>query len=119
MVIVVPALLAIVLCVAFTGAGFAKITNQPVMIKARDHLGLSADAYRAVGLAELAGALGVILGVLDIFVWVGFFSASGLILLMIGAVLYHLRVDDEAIELIPALGMAAISALYLTAVAVT
>lgn len=117
MVIVLSLILAILLSVAFTSAGFAKVTDQPVMIRARDHLGLTADVYRAVGLAELAGALGVLLGLLDLFVWVGFFAAVGLCSLMVAAVGYHLRVHDQAQELVPALAMAGLSALYLTTVA--
>ena len=109
--------LGLLLSIGFTGAGYAKVTEQPVMIRARDHLGLSADTYRTVGVAELAGALGVLLGLMARFAWVGFFAGCGLFALMIGAIGHHFKVHDEPVELAPAAAMAALSILYLTAVA--
>ena len=110
--------LALVLSIAFTGAGYAKVTDQPIMVKARSHLGLSAEVYRAVGMVELLGALGVLLGVFGLFNWLGLVSALGLMALMLGALLMHLKAQDTGREFLPALSMIGLTTLYLTTVVV-
>lgn len=114
MLIIVTTILALTLGVAFTAAGCAKVTDQPVMLKARDHLGLGPELYRAVGMVELVGAIGVLLGLFSVFNLVGIVSAVGLATLMLGAVIVHLKARDAGRELLPALSMAGLSSLYLT-----
>lgn len=106
-------LLGFVLAIGFTAAGSAKVADKSVMTKARHHLGLARGAYRLIGAAEILGAIGLILGLLDPLVWLGFFAGCGLLMLMVGAVMAHLRVGDPRAEAAPAAAMAVISFLYL------
>lgn len=106
-----------ILVVAFASAGYAKVTEQPVMTKAARHLGLSPEAYRIIGAAELAGAIGVLLGLIDSFIWVGFLAGFGLIGLMFGAIFHHLRIDDHLSEAVPAAVMAVLAFGYVATLA--
>ena len=54
--------LAVVLAVVFGVAGTAKIGGAPVMRTAAQHLGYSVDQYRVIGALELAGAIGLLVG---------------------------------------------------------
>ena len=114
MVTVASVILAGVLVVAFTLAGYAKISAQPPMRRAATQLGLSLESYRAIGAAALLGAFGVMIGVLELFRPVGLVAAGGLFALMIGAIGFHFQAEDDAAELIPAAVMAVVSLGYLT-----
>lgn len=118
MVTVASVILAGVLVVAFTLAGYAKISAQPSMRRAAVQLGLSEQSYRAIGVVEVLGAFGVMIGVLDLFRAVGFLAAGGLFALMVGAIGFHFQAEDEATELAPAVVMAALTLGYLTAIGV-
>lgn len=63
------------------------------MVEEAAHLGLPTGGYRLVGVAELAGAVGLVVGLF----WAppGIAAAGGLVLLMIGALVTHLRVGDR------------------------
>lgn len=118
MVVVASSLLALVLGLAFTSAGYAKVTDQPVMVKARRQLGVRASTYRAVGVAEMAGAAGVAIGLIDVFAWVGVVAALGLLALMIAAIGAHVQADDQLHVLVPAAALASVAVAYLALVAV-
>jgi VIT1/CCC1 family predicted Fe2+/Mn2+ transporter len=91
-----------VLALAFTGAGLLKLTRtrealvaQPKMAWAGD---FSAGQIKSIGLAEVLGALGLVLPVL-----LGLppvltpIAAAGLTLLMAGAVVTHVRRGEPAV----------------------
>ncbi len=87
-------ILQILLAAAFLGAGAMKLAQpkeklQPRMAYVED---FSAGAVKGIGAAELLGALGVILpwasGIAKVLTPL---AATGLVLVMIGAVLTHLR----------------------------
>ncbi|MEL7155825.1 MAG: DoxX family protein [Actinomycetota bacterium] len=118
MVVVASSLLALVLGLAFTSAGYAKVTDQPVMVRAREQLGVGATTFRAVGMAEMAGAVGVAIGLIDVFAWVGYVSAFGLLALMLTAIGVHLQAEDQPQELVPASVLALLAVAYLAIVAV-
>lgn len=96
--------------ILFAGTGVAKLAGVPVMRGLAEHLGFSYGSYRAIGALELAGTAGVCAGVihppLDVLSVV---AATGLTLLMVGAVVAHRRVKDPVAHAAPAgvLGMAA------------
>ncbi len=110
--VVVSLLLALVLGAAFTSAGVAKVTDQPVMVRSRLHLGVRSDTFRAVGVAELLGALGLVLGLVPVLAWVGWLAAFGLLALMVAAVGLHILVGDKPAELAPAATMGLLVVVY-------
>ena len=106
-------ILAGVLVVAFAAAGAAKLAAVPAMRARAAHVGFSVAAYRRIGLLEILGVLGLLAGAL--VPAIGALAAGGLLLLLGGAVLAHLRSGDGPRELAPAvvLGLATLAFLIL------
>ena len=106
-------ILAGVLVVAFTAAGAAKLAAVPAMRARAAHVGFSVAAYRRIGLLEILGVLGLLVGAL--LPVLGALAAAGLLLLLGGAMIAHLRSGDGPRELAPALvlGLATLAFLIL------
>jgi uncharacterized membrane protein YphA (DoxX/SURF4 family) len=104
---VVAALFSIVLFVVFATAGAQKMVFNPVMSKAAEHLGFTKRGYQRIGALELAGALGLILGVVatrsSFLGIVNELAAICLAVLMTLAVRVHIRRADGAKMFAPAL----------------
>jgi hypothetical protein len=106
-------ILAGLLVVAFAATGSAKLAAVPAMRVKAEHVGFSVAAYRRIGFLEVLGVLGLIVGA---FVPViGALAAAGLLILLGGAIVAHLRNGDGIREIAPAvvLGMVALSFLVL------
>jgi uncharacterized membrane protein YphA (DoxX/SURF4 family) len=88
-----PPVLAIVLAVAVLGAGVAKLAGAPAMQESAEHLGFSWPAYRRIGLLEVAGALGVLVGLVAPLL--GALAAGCLAVLLVLATATHLRRGDR------------------------
>ena len=106
-------ILAGVLVVAFAAAGAAKLAAVPAMRGRAAHVGFSVAAYRRIGLLEILGVLGLLVGAL--LPVIGALAAAGLLLLLGGAMIAHLRSGDGPRELAPALvlGLATLAFLIL------
>jgi uncharacterized membrane protein YphA (DoxX/SURF4 family) len=105
--VTVSALLAAV-CL-LTEAG--KILGHPKMRQSAAHFGISWPRYQLIGVAELAAAVGVLIGL-----WwhpLGLAAAAGMALLLLGAVITHRRAADSGKEMAPALLALAITLAYL------
>ena len=77
-------ILAGLLVVAFAAAGSAKLAAVPAMRARAAHVGFSVAAYRRIGLLEVLGVLGLLVGA---FVpLIGALAAAGLLMLLGGAV---------------------------------
>jgi hypothetical protein len=103
--------LAILLALMFALFGVAKLTAQPAMRAAATHLGYTTDQYRVIGALELAGALGVLVGLQ--VAGIGVAAAAGLVLLMLGAAGAHAKNHDAASRVVVPVVVAAIAAAYL------
>jgi hypothetical protein len=106
--IVVTALLAALS--AF--AGVIKLAGVRQSLEIRDHLGVSPVQWRLIGSLELAGVAGVLVGL----AWppIGIAAAFGLALLLLGAIIFHVRASDSVGETAPAvigLGLAVATAI--------
>ena len=107
--------LAALVAVVFIAAGAAKILAVPPMQAAAAHAGCTVAAYRRIGVLEVAGALGVLVGLIRPLL--GGLAGAGLLLLLAGAVVTHLRSGDGLRKLTPAVVSAALVAGYLAALA--
>lgn len=89
----------------------AKLAGHPKMRHAAAHFGIAWRRYRLIGVAELAAAAGVLIGLF----WrpAGLVAAAGMTLLLIGAVVTHRRARDNVREALPALLALAVSGTYL------
>jgi uncharacterized membrane protein YphA (DoxX/SURF4 family) len=93
-----------------------KLTGQPKMRQSAAHFGIPWPRYRLIGVIELAAAAGVLIGL-----WwhpLGVAAAAGMALLLLGALITHLRAADSGKEMAPALLALAITIAYL-AIALT
>jgi hypothetical protein len=93
-------ILTLLLAALFTFSSSIKLLGVPKSLAIRDHLGVSPIQWRAIGVLELAGVAGVLIGLL----WapIGIAAAIGLALLSIGAVAFHLRAADRIADTAPA-----------------
>ena len=100
--------LSIVLAVAFTGAGLMKLTGHSSQRQAAEHFGIPWARYRAIGVLELAGAAGVVVGFA--LTALGAAAAIGLTLLMVSALATHSRASDPPAQVAPAAVLGVLSA---------
>ena len=103
-------IVTLMLAALFTFSSSIKLLGVPKSLAIRDHLGASPIQWRAIGALELAGVAGVLVGLL----WapIGIAAAIGLALLSVGAVAFHLRASDRAVDMVPAvIGVALAAAL--------
>lgn len=106
--IVMTALLAAL----FGFAGVIKVVGVRQSLAIRDHLGVDPTQWRLIGLLELAGVAGVLVGL----TWapIGIAAAIGLSLLIMGAIVFHVRASDSVADTAPAvigLGLAIATAI--------
>ncbi len=103
---IVASLLSVILFLAFVSAGIQKVQFNPVMSATAQRLGFSKSGYRRIGLVEMAGGLGLLVGLSGArgSFWgiVNEGAAGALTLVMIAAVVVHLRKGDGAKVLAPA-----------------
>jgi hypothetical protein len=103
--------LAGLLVVAFAALGSAKLAAVPAMRTRAEHVGLSVSAYRRIGSLEVLAVIGLLVGA---FVPViGALAAAGLLMLLGGAVVVHLRNGDGVREIAPALVLGLVTMAYL------
>lgn len=111
---VASAVLAGVLALIFFALGTAKILAVQPMRERAAEIGFSTMAYRRIGLLEVAGAVGLLLG--SIAPLIGALAGAGLLLLLGGAVVAHLREGDGPRKFAPAVVCGLLIAAYLVAV---
>jgi hypothetical protein len=110
--VIVTALLAAL----FTFSSLIKLVGVRQSLEIRDHLNVKPMQWRVIGLLELAGVVGVLAGL----AWppIGVAAAVGLALLLLGAIIFHVRAADKAADMAPAvigLGLAVATAILQTA----
>lgn len=96
--------------------GTSGVLNTLALPKARElaaEVGFSVAAYRRIGVLQLAGVAGVTLGLA--MPPLGGLAGAGLLLLLAGAVVVHLRNGDPVAKVAPAVACAALVTSYLAA----
>jgi hypothetical protein len=108
-----PAVLAVLLALIFLTLGTAKVVAvQPMRVRAAE-VGFSTTAYRRIGLLEVTGAIGLLLGAVAPLI--GALAGAGLLVLLGGAVVTHLRHGDGPRKFAPAVVCGLLVAAYLVA----
>lgn len=110
-------LIAALLAAGFGALGAAKIAKTPSMRARAEHVGFSAESYQLIGVAEVAGAAGVLVGLA--FAPIGYAAGLGLLALLAGAAREHLRSGDRVAGIAPAALFATITVAYLVALGVS
>ena len=104
-------ILSALLAIGFVSLGMAKVLALPSMRQRAAHLGFTAAAYRRIGALELAGAAGVLVGLVEPVI--GVLAAAGLLLLLAGALAAHARHRDTLHGAAPAVLFSLVDAAYL------
>jgi hypothetical protein len=104
---------AATIAAGFTGLGAAKLAKSPFMRARAEHVGFSVQSYQVIGAAEVAGAAGVLAGLR--YPPVGYAAGAGLLALLGGAAIRHLRQGEGPKELAPAMLFATGTMVYLVA----
>ncbi len=94
-----------------------KLAGHPRMRQSANHFGIAWRHYRLIGVAELAAAVGVLVGLL----WrpAGLLAGAGMTVLLLGALVTHRRARDGVRETLPALIALTITVAYLAVAART
>lgn len=111
---VASAVLAVLLALVFIGLGSAKVLALQPMRERAAEVGFSTAAYRRIGLLEVAGAIGLLLG--SVVPLIGALAGVGLLLLLGGAVVTHVRTGDGPKKFAPAVICGVLIAAYLAAI---
>lgn len=102
------AVLSLMLAAVILFAGVPKVLKRPQMTEGAEHLGYSVKAFQVIGALEVAAAGGLVTGLF----WepLGIAAATGLVLLLIGAVISHRRAGDDVKVFLPPLVLTLVSA---------
>jgi uncharacterized membrane protein YphA (DoxX/SURF4 family) len=88
-------ILSVLLALACLGAGIPKaLLSGDAPKQLQEHMNISSGLVRFIGLAEVAAAAGLIIGI-----WwrpLGIAAAIGMAVLLIGAIGFHVRAGDYA-----------------------
>ena len=107
-------ILATLLVIAFAALGTAKLAAVPAMRARAEHVGFSVATYRRIGLLEVLAVAGLLVGA---FVpAIGALAAAGLLMLLGGALVTHLRNGDGLREIAPAVVLGLLTLSYLVLV---
>ena len=104
-------IISLLLAVACLLPAAGKLTGQPKMRQSAAHFGIPWSRYRLIGVAELAAAAGIVIGL-----WwhpLGVAAAAGMAVLLIGALVTHRKAADGAKETVPALVALLLTLAYL------
>jgi uncharacterized membrane protein YphA (DoxX/SURF4 family) len=100
-------ILSVILALAFGAAGAQKVAGAKMARDTAGHLGVEWNRYRGIGVLELLAAAGLLVGLA--FWPLNVAAAAGLVVLMIGAVVFHVRVGDKIKVFGPAIGLGVLS----------
>ena len=95
---VVVWVLTVVLALVFLASAGMKLLGLPYSVRNRDRFGLSPSLWRTIGVLELAGVAGLLLG--TAVPVLGVAAGVGLALLMVGAAATRVRVHDPVVQVL-------------------
>lgn len=109
--------LSVLLAVEFAFTGIIKVLGTGTARTNAAHLGISLRLNRLIGITELAAVVGLLAGVA--VKPLAILAAAAVVILMAGALGYHLKAGDKSAVLLPAAitGLAAVALVLLTIVA--
>ena len=106
--------LSLLLAAACLLPGSAKLLGHPKMQKSAAHFGIPWPRYQLIGVAELAAAAGILIGL-----WwhpLGVAAAAGMAVLLLGAIITHRKAADRVTDMVPALVGLVLTLAYLAIV---
>lgn len=110
---VLTVILAVMVGAGFLMAGAGRLMGQTMMAEVRVHLDVTEGLWKIIGGLEVAGAVGVLIGLAADLPIIGVLAAVGLIALTIGAVFYHQKAGDKPKDWLPAVVMGTLAIFYI------
>ncbi len=105
---------AIALVIGIGMAGVTKLMANAMSVEMAKKLDYE-NLMKPIGGAEVLGAIGVLIGAISSdFEWVGVLAGLGIIAMMVGAVIYHMRANDQK-GAAPAVVLGVVALLYIIA----
>lgn len=106
---------AVLLVLVVGGIGAMKLVGAEVGIEQAVRLGY--DKIRIpIGIAEVLAVAGVLVGAaFSDYEWLGLAAAAGIIVMMLGAMRYHVRAGDK-FEILPSIVVTILAVLYAVAI---
>lgn len=104
-------IVSVLVALAAIGSGMGKLSKNPKAIEPLQTVGVPASWPPVLGALEVAGGLGVLVGL-----WwapLGIAAATGLTLYFLGAIIAHVRVKDPNVQPAAALFVLSVAALVL------
>jgi DoxX-like family len=86
----------------FLAAARVKFNEEEHAMDTRDRLAIQPTAYRVIGICEVGGAVGALLGLASALRPLGIVSLTGLVLLALGACAAHVKLNDPVAQARPA-----------------
>ena len=86
----------------FLAAAWVKFNEEEHAMHTRDRLAIQPTAYRMIGICEVGGAVGALLGLASALRPLGIVSLTGLVLLALGACVAHVKLNDPVAQARPA-----------------
>jgi uncharacterized membrane protein YphA (DoxX/SURF4 family) len=103
----VASIISLVLFLGFVTSGLQKVRFNPMASQSASHLEFSKSAYQRIGILEIAGGIGLLVGLAakgsSFLAVINEAAAGGLTVLMFAAVYFHIRKGDNAKLFTPAL----------------
>ena len=101
--------LSVLLALTAGTSALGKLQKKPQVMEMMAHVGVKPNQISVLAYLELAGALGLLIGLA--YAGIGLAAAIGLALYFMGAVVAHLKKKDAISAFAPALVLALISAI--------
>jgi hypothetical protein len=99
--------LSVLLAVEMAVTGAPKVIQLSAVRASAEHLGVSVDVDRLIGVAQVSAAVGLLLGIA--FPVLSVVTGAAVCLLMAGAVGYHVKAADKVTAALPAVVTAAVA----------
>ena len=106
--------LSVLLALELAATAAMKVIGTGTARANAEHLGVSLGLSRLIGIAELAAAVGLLAGV--VVKPLAVVTAAAVVLLMVGAIGYHLKARDKVAAVLPA-AITALAAIAVPALA--
>lgn len=105
---IVSVVLSVLLALVAGFSALGKLQKKPQIMETMTHVGVKPNQIPVLAYLELAGALGLLVGLA--YAGIGLAAATGLSLYFVGAVVAHLKIKDSFAAFSPALVLALLSA---------
>jgi hypothetical protein len=99
--------LSVLLALEMAVTGVPKVIQLSVVRASAEHLGVSVALDRMIGAAQVAAAVGLLVGIA--FPPLSILTAAAVCLLMCGALGYHVKAADKVAAMLPAVSTAAVA----------